>query len=385
MLKTPIYISGLGSVSALGSSDEEVWKAYESTDTFMDWDVRLEAYTARLTDHCSAFVTRVRASHAHYESLDPSVLYAITAARQAVKQAGWQNADFGINIGSSRGATHLFEQYHKEFLQSKQAALLSSPGTTLGNIATWVAQDLQSEGPAISHSITCSTALHALLNGVSWLTSGMATQFMVGGTEAALTPFTIAQMRALKLTPTRQTEEAYPCRALDFTKKHNTMVLGEGAAMICLERNPQVEPRARLLGIGYATERLQHPVSLSSRGICFQKSMQMALSGIEPASIDAVVLHAPGTVKGDEAEVRALEIVFDKAMPALTTNKWKLGHTFGASGMLSLEMAVHMLERQAFITVPYSSKVAPATLKRIMINAVGFGGNAVSVILERVS
>jgi 3-oxoacyl-(acyl-carrier-protein) synthase len=38
----------------------------------------------------------------------------------------------------------------------------------LGNISSWVAHDLQSSGPEISHSITCSTALHAVLNGVAW-------------------------------------------------------------------------------------------------------------------------------------------------------------------------------------------------------------------------
>jgi 3-oxoacyl-(acyl-carrier-protein) synthase len=76
---------------------------------------------------------------------------------------------------------------------------LASPTTTLGNISSWVAHDLQSSGPEISHSITCSTALHALLNGVAWLKAGMADKFLVGGTEAPLTDFTIAQMRALKI------------------------------------------------------------------------------------------------------------------------------------------------------------------------------------------
>jgi 3-oxoacyl-(acyl-carrier-protein) synthase len=59
--------------------------------------------------------------------------------------------------------------------------------------------DLQSSGPEISHSITCSTALHAVLNGIAWLKSGMVDKFFSGGSEAPLTDFTIAQMRALKI------------------------------------------------------------------------------------------------------------------------------------------------------------------------------------------
>jgi 3-oxoacyl-(acyl-carrier-protein) synthase len=54
--------------------------------------------------------------------------------------------------------------------------------TTLGNISSWVAHDLQSSGPEISHSITCSTALHAVLNGCM-VEIRMIDKFMVGGSE----------------------------------------------------------------------------------------------------------------------------------------------------------------------------------------------------------
>ena len=110
---------------------------------------------------------------------------------------------------------------------------LSSPTTTLGNISSWVAHDLQTKGPEISHSITCSTALHALINGVAWLKSGMANKFLVGGSEAPLTPFTIAQMKAMRIYAKGNSD--YPCRAMDLQKKQNTMVLGEAASIACLE------------------------------------------------------------------------------------------------------------------------------------------------------
>src|SRR3546814_19416054 len=87
----------------------------------------------------------------------------MVASRNAVQQAGWKDtAEAGINIGSSRGATIAFEKYHSEFLESggRFTEPLASPTTTLGNIASWTATDRQSRGPAISRSITCSTALH---------------------------------------------------------------------------------------------------------------------------------------------------------------------------------------------------------------------------------
>jgi 3-oxoacyl-(acyl-carrier-protein) synthase len=112
--------------------------------------------------------------------------------------------------------------------------------------------------------------------------------------------------------------------------------------------------------------------------------MELALQGVPPGEVDVVVMHCPGTLKGDRAEYEAVKAVFGNRMPALTTNKWKLGHTLGASGLLSLELAVLMLQHQRFIGVPYlEAAPPPGRLSRILVNAVGFGGNAVSIFLQR--
>lgn len=259
---------------------------------------------------------------------------------------------------------------------------LASPTTTLGNISSWVAQDLRSTGFEMSHSITCSTALHALANGIAWIESGMESRFLVGGSEAPLTPFTLAQGKALKIYS--DSTEIYPCRALDMSKTKNTMVLGEGAGIFCLEKNPKKKPLVNIIGLGFATEKLTHNVSISANASCLQKSMQMALQHVDFKSVDVAVLHTPGTIKGDLAEVNAIKETFKNHPPVLTNNKWKVGHTFGASGALSLEMAILMLAEQQFFGVPYISySNLPKKLDRILVNAVGFGGNAVSVLLEK--
>jgi 3-oxoacyl-(acyl-carrier-protein) synthase len=111
--------------------------------------------------------------------------------------------------------------------------------------------------------------------------------------------------------------------------------------------------------------------------------MKMALKDAALSTVDAIVMHAPGPLKGDQSEYNAIQKVFGAELPALTTNKWKIGHTLGASGLLSLELAVLMLQQQQFISVPFSkhSKV-PKQLKTILVNSVGFGGNAVSILLS---
>lgn len=383
-LKTPIAITGLGSISPLGSNAEEQWNAYQETTTKIIWEEDLEAFTARLTPEGQKAIQAIRREDKNYLRIDPSVLYAIYAGRIAVTQAGWKDGDFGINVGSSRGATQLFEKFFETYKERNIVPTQASPSTTLGNISSWLANDLKSNGPDISHSITCSTALHSLLNGVAWLQSGMAKKFLVGGSEAALTPFTIAQIRAMKLTPTEEGTSAYPSMALNLFKKNNTMVLGEGAAMACLELGKKKNALAYVTSVGYATEKLEHAVSISSEGECFQKSIAMALDGIDLSEIDAIVMHAPGTIKGDTSEMAAIKKVFGEDVPMLTTNKWKIGHTFGASGLLSLELAIKMLQEQRFIGVPYlKDKSKDSELKKILVNAVGFGGNAVSIIVEK--
>jgi 3-oxoacyl-(acyl-carrier-protein) synthase len=387
-LNTKIAITAFSSISPLGNTPEEIWKKYLDnkhcfSTQFLD---QQETSVAALETDSKQIISEVRESDTKYKFLDDSVLFAVAASRKAVEIAGWNGDDvFGINIGSSRGATDLFEKHYKEYIDTGKAQTLASPTTTLGNISSWIAHDLQSVGPEISHSITCSTALHALLNGVAWLKSGMADKFLVGGSEAPLTDFTIAQMRALKIySRINQNEEMWPNLAFDFEKMQNTMILGEGAAVCCLEAGEKENAIAYVTGVGYATEILEHNISISAEADCFQKSMKMALKETNLEEIDAIVMHAPGTIKGDLTELRAIEKVFGEHIPLLTTNKWKIGHTFGASGILSVELALLMMQHNTFVDVPFGkNKKQTKPLKKIVVNAVGFGGNAVSILIEK--
>ena len=74
---------------------------------------------------------------------------------------------------------------------------------------------------------------------------------------------------------------------------------------------------------------------------------------------------------------------FINKIPFLTTNKWKVGHTFGASGILSVEMALLMLQHKSYIETPFF-KPGPRNRppQKVLVNAVGFGGNAVSILLS---
>jgi 3-oxoacyl-[acyl-carrier-protein] synthase II len=382
-LPLPITISSIHSVSALGSSPAAIWQSYLARHALFnkvkagnEEEIWCSQLAADLEPELNALQQRTA-----YRNLDRTVLLAILASKKAFSQREVQK-NMGVNIGSSRGATQLFEKYHKEFLATNRVSAYSSPTTTLGNVSSWVAQELGVNGVSIDHSVTCSTGLHAVLNAIAWLKSGMATSFLVGGSEAAITPFTIAQMKSLKLYST--SENLLACESMRFEKKKNTMVLGEGAAVALLEQGISERTQAIISGYGFASEVLAHNSAISESADCFQKSMKMALQQANLETVDAIVMHAPGTVKGDLAEKQAIEIVFEK-LPLLTSNKWLVGHTFAASGMLNMEMAVLMLQNNKFIENPFfaNARDLPKELKTIMVNAVGFGGNAVSIILQK--
>jgi 3-oxoacyl-(acyl-carrier-protein) synthase len=283
-LNQPISITSIASVSPLGTSLDTIWGNYRNAAHLlekMSFDQQ-SVWVSKLREADRNLISDLKTSERRYNDLDNTVLYAILAARMAVERAGWKNeTQVGINIGSSRGATAVFEKYHEQFMLRQPLSTLASPTTTLGNISSWVAHDLKTKGPDISHSITCSTALHALLNGVAWLRSGMAEKFLVGGSEAPLTPFTLAQMHAIRIYA-KNNDTTYPCRALDLEKETNSMVLGEGASMACLELGTSKDTLAVIEGMGYATEPLEHNVSISTEATCFQQSMMplVQLKGI---------------------------------------------------------------------------------------------------------
>ncbi|CCG54410.1 3-oxoacyl-(acyl-carrier-protein) synthase [Flavobacterium indicum GPTSA100-9 = DSM 17447] len=363
MLKEPIYIQSCNSISALGRDKEEIWKNYLTKNHLFTKlsSSHFNRFVSKIDEDDNEFLLQIRSSDSKYKHIDRSVLMALYVSRRAFLEAKNTDLNMGINFGSSRGATELFEKYFEEFRNTQQVSTFTSPATTLGNIASWVAHDLQLHGPEISHSITCSTGLHAVLNGIAWLQAGFSQSFLVGASEASLTPFTLAQLAALKVYSNY--EDDFPNKALDISKKYNSMILGEAAVALVLSKQGD-NALGKIIGIGFATEILSSGTSISADALCFQKSMKMAIGELEPSSVDAIIMHAPGTIQGDLTEFHAIQKLFGKNIPLLTSNKWKVGHTFATSGLLSMELALLMLEKQHFISSPFypqnSEKLRPA-------------------------
>jgi 3-oxoacyl-[acyl-carrier-protein] synthase II len=303
-----------------------------------------------------------------------------------------------ISIGSSRGPTAALEETVRQFDAEGRVGTLTSPVTTAGNVSSWVAQEYlktvahRSEEPAVATigtSMTCTSAFHSLLVARSFVMSGMAESALFGGAEACLTPYTVAQLQALRIYG--KSNESWPCRPLCAQGDGaNTVVLGEGAGTALLlpveSQNELLEGDLLLLGIGWSVEPIPSPTGVSPDGAAFERAMRMALeSAPRGTQVGGVVAHAPGSRFGDEAELTAIRSAFGD-VPVYST-KHLTGHTYGASGMVSLGLAAALLSGHGWPGFPYdnrglSDKGLPSG-SAILVNAAGFGGNAISVLINR--
>ncbi|RMG42504.1 MAG: hypothetical protein D6719_06320, partial [Candidatus Dadabacteria bacterium] len=392
--KYPV-ITGFGSLSALGAGKDEVRENYREALLNASYITVAEiAYSCcRLADSAEAELEQLL-SIRDYRRLDRSVLMAVAAARKAFVDAGWDSGRTGVavSLGSSRGATGLFEAYHENFLKSGRVSPYASPTTTCGNLSSRVVQDLNLDGPAFEHSMTCSTALYAIANCCAWLKSGMAEVALAGGAEAALTPFTVSQMEALGIYS--KIEDEWPCRPFgSLCINQNTFILGEGAAVFALELMTADEVADQLgrvyaviEGFGGSSEKISGHTDISSAGNTLQNSMKKALQSMQTINMpDAVIAHAPGTINGDSAELAAVRNVFNGNIPLLLSNKWLIGHAFGASAALSLEYALYLLSGDKYADFPYDLpfKNINRNIHKLMVNATGFGGISASLVVSQ--
>ncbi|MCX7744350.1 MAG: beta-ketoacyl synthase [Flavobacteriales bacterium] len=383
-----VVIRGIGAVSPLGFDDETASSSLFNNVTCIQkiYKEHFSFLGAPLSDTSEEALKQFIRKHHLSKDQDRIVYLAQAAALQAVQKAGWNNRqNMAVNFGSSRGATFVWEEHYGYFLKNQKAKPKTSPLTTLGNISSQVAEFIGSCGIIVEHSVTCSTGMMSLLNGIAWLQSGMASHVLVGAAEAPLTPFTVAQMQSLGIYS--EQSDAYPCKPLYFSKdKKNSMVLGEGAAALALEWLAQEELKPGdivISGWGIYKETGNSPTGISPTGIGFQESMQQAIqrAGALP---DVIIMHAPGTVLGDAAEYEAVIKLFGSNLPYLISQKWKVGHTLGASGLLGIQLAQWMFQLQQVPTMPYPTieQVTPLSIRHVLINTMGFGGNTVSIMLQ---
>jgi 3-oxoacyl-[acyl-carrier-protein] synthase II len=395
----PLVIESYGSISSLGFDEKSIVESYNKALvqredlSYASHEDTSDFPTYKLSNDSEKVLTQFVKEN-ELENSDRVIQLACYAASQCAhnqKIFHVDKASVGVAIGTARGSTDFLERHLHDFISLNKVKPSTSPSTTMGLISATVAKILDVNGQDIAVSMTCASAFHALFIAIGSISSGLASGFYFGGAEAPLTPFTVAQMKALRIYGSNQ---IYPCRSF-AVKSENSMVLGEGASVFYLKKLSKEEiskdSLAKVLGIGFSRDTIANTsTGIDINGSSFISSMNNALTlarqGGWKGNVDALIVHAPGTKLGDLSEYNAIKTMFP-ALEAIYTTKHLTGHTFGASAGLSLELALLLLQGKVFPLMPYATLATTTSTKKtintIIINSAGFGGACVSVLVGK--
>lgn len=396
MSQRHVVIRAIGAISAVKNSGE-TYGLNSRPASFMEVDLprgvrQVKVY--RIHEEYEAALKLLKTER----FWDRAALLGVLSSTEAFSRAGWQHGDpasIGVIMGSSRGAVATYEEALLTYLQGKVLPTQTSPVTTMGSFATAVSETLGLSGEAVDCSMTCSSGLVAIRHAMMGITGGYYEKVLCGGAESALTPFTAAQMQPLGISGSG--EEGPPCQPCSIDGRHNRMCLGEGAGVVALEGVGALRAGdVCILGSGIGREAAPSYTGVSPQGEAILLATTKALAdagaryGIGKNDISFVLPHAPGTKKGDAAEARALEEAFEGRIPPLFSTKWLTGHTFGAAGILSLELALHLIAGGRVLTSPYRSYLSThdslnLSLPRTgLVVGAGFGGIATVLVVGMV-
>lgn len=302
----------------------------------------------------------------------------------------------GVVVGSSRGATERIEQWHAGFLKEgvEGVGAHASPHTTAGNMSGAVARRFGLRGPALSVSAACASATQAIGLAFDLIRHGRADLMLAGGTEAALTPFSIAMFsKAGMLSPRLEPPEAV-CRPFD--RDRDGIVVGEGAGMVVLESEAHARARgarvyAEVLGFGSTCDALSlTAVPDDGAGLARAITLSLADARLAPEAIDYVNAHGTGTRAGDRSETMALKTALGAhaRRTAVSSTKSMTAHLIGATGGIeAIACALAIVEGAVPPTINLEHAdpdcdldFVPGEARRLRVRNVlsismGFGGN----------
>jgi nodulation protein E len=396
-----VAITGLGSISALGSNTAEFAEALRAGRSGIG--PIQSADTAQLRFQNGAEVHGY--THQPYfedrraDFIDRFAQFAVIAAREAVQDAGieWTpelRETAAIVTGSCVGGQNTEDTGFVDLYKRGQNRVhpLTIPKTMANAGASHISMEFGITGPSFTISTACSSAAHAIGQAYWMVGSGATDLAVTGGSEA---PFSLGILKAWEAMRVVSPDTCRP-----FSKDRRGMILGEGAAMLVLEPLERARARgarvhAEIVGIGMSADAC-HITQPSSEGAA--RAMRAALrnAGLAPEEIGYINAHGTATAANDPTEVAAIRSVFGAHASnlAISSTKSMHGHALGA--VAALEAVATALALRDGVLPPTANYQVPdpdcdldvipneARARRVeyaLSNSFAFGGlNAVLVL-----
>jgi 3-oxoacyl-[acyl-carrier-protein] synthase II len=342
--------------------------------------------------------------------VDDFILYAIAAADEAVRDAGWTPEDeesrerTGVMIGSGIGGLATIEATSIEMHEKgpRRVSPFFIPSALINLASGQVSIRYGFKGPNHSVVTACATGAHAIGDAARLIKYGDADVMLCGGAEAAICPVGIAGFVACRAMATAF-NDAPEKASRPYDKDRDGFVMGEGAGVLVIEEYEHAKARgakiyAEVAGYGLSGDayHITAPVEDGDGGF---RAMKAALkdAGVTPDQINYVNAHGTSTM-ADGIELGAVERLLGNAAgkAAMSSTKSMTGHLLGAAG--AVESAFTILAMRDQIAPPtinldnpdvqtaidlVPNKAKPMQIEVAMSNSFGFGGTNACVIFKK--
>jgi len=421
-MQDPVVVTGLGAVTPLAAGTEETWtrllagqSGIRRNDRFdtADWKCQIAGLVPARTDDPAGFDPEAAMSRQELRRTDLFIHYAMSAASEALDQAGWhpEAAEerrrtatvIGTGVGGVPAITAATEVIRTSGVRRLSPFVVPS---FLPNLATGqVSIRYGFNGPSGAPVTACAASAQAIGDGLRMILAGEADIAICGGTEACVDPISIGGFTAARALSVGYNES--PERASrPFDAGHDGFVLSEGAAMLVIERLSHARKRgATPVAIisGYGTTTDAHHVTAGwpdGREAARAIRNALATAELQPEDISYVNAHATSTPVGDAAELAALSQVFGhsaRRVP-ISSTKSATGHMLGAAGAIEAVFSVLALRDQILpcglnLEQPVEGtedfnllrgKPHRLPVEHVLSNAFGFGGVNAALVFSRI-
>ena len=404
-----VVVTGLGAVAPNGIGVERFWDNLIHGVSGIGAITRFDAskHDTKIAGEVKGFDPLQWIEKKEVRKMDLFIQYAIAAAQMAFDDSGLKVLDdnrdrMGVFVGTGMGGIPALEESHKQLLERGpgrvSAFFIPSIITNLGS--GQISMRFGMKGPNSCVCTACATGNHAIGDSFRLIQHGEADVMIAGGSEAVITPLTIAGFSSMRALSTRNSEPTRASRPFD--KGRDGFVMGEGCGIMVLEALEHAQRRgariyAELVGYGMSADAYHITLPALDGAV---RSMRLSLQDAKlPASaIDYVNAHGTSTPAGDTNETQALKEVFGEHARNLPVSSTKsmTGHLLGAAGGIESVITVLTLTKGMLpptinydtpdpeCDLDYVPNTARAAEVRVALtNSFGFGGTNASLIFKR--
>jgi 3-oxoacyl-[acyl-carrier-protein] synthase II len=406
-----VVVTGLGAITPVGNDARSTWDAAVAGRSGVDFIRSFDAsgFPVRIAAEVKDFDPAAVASPREVRKLDRNVLLSLRAAKEAVADAGLDQAYdpmrvgivFGTAIGGFLGIMEQAEVLRERGPDRVVPHFI--PSVLVDTASGQLAISLGYRGINYAPVSACATGSSAVGEGAEIIRRGDADAILAGGAEACMHPLILAGFCAMRGLAVENEHPPRASRPFDATR--SGFVMGEGACVLVLEELEAARARgapvyAEILGYG-ASNDAYHIAAPEPEATGVAEMMRRALerAGVATERVGYINAHGTSTPLGDAAETRAIKDVFgDHAYRlAVSSTKSVMGHCFGAAGAIEAMMCVLAVKEGVLPpTMNYETpdpecdldyvpnEARSADVEVALSNAMGLGGHNGCVLVGRV-